>query len=67
MEFYFTSTEDGSINRSVYVQNLENNQKRKLSTQYGTSASFSKGFKYYMNTLSTGNSAPLLIMRMECN
>ena len=59
MEFYFTSTEDGSINRSVYVQNLENNQKRKLSTQYGTnSASFSKGFKYYMNTLSTGNSAP---------
>ena len=59
MEFYFTSTEDGSINRSVYVQNLENNQKRKLSTEYGTnSASFSKGFKYYMNTLSTGNSAP---------
>ena len=59
MEIYFTSTEDGSINRSLYVQSLENDEKRKLSTEDGTnSASFSKGLKYYMNSLSTANSAP---------
>jgi dipeptidyl-peptidase-4 len=59
MEFYFTSTEESSINRTLYVQSLENDKKRKLSTEYGTnSTTFSKGLKYYMNSLSTANSAP---------
>ena len=59
MEFYFSSNEDKSINRHIYVQNLETNEKRKLSSENGTNAaSFSKGFKYYMNTVSTANSAP---------
>ena len=59
MEIYYTSTEDGSINRSLFVQNLENGEKRKLSTAIGTnSASFSKGLKYYMNSVSTANTSP---------
>ena len=59
MEIYYTSTEDGSINRSLFVQNLDTDEKRKLSTNLGTnSASFSNGLKYYMNSISTANSAP---------
>ena len=59
MEFYFTSNEDGSINRSLYVQKIENNEKRKLSTETGTNlVSFSKGLKYYINSFSTANTAP---------
>ncbi len=63
MEIYYSSTEDGSINRSLYVQNLETNKKIKLSTETGTnSASFSKGMKYYMNSLSIANSAPVFTL-----
>ncbi|MBC8265430.1 MAG: S9 family peptidase [Flavobacteriales bacterium] len=59
MEIYYTSTEDGSINRSLFVQNLETNEKRKLSTINGTNnSSFSKGLKYYMNSVSTANTSP---------
>lgn len=59
MEIYYTSTEDGSINRSLFVQNLDTDNKRKLSTDLGTnSATFSKGLKYYMNSISNANSAP---------
>jgi dipeptidyl-peptidase-4 len=60
MLFYYSSTEEGSINRSLYVQNLESGEKKKLSTIEGTNnASFSKGMKYYMNSVSTANSAPV--------
>ena len=63
MEIYYSSTEDGSINRSLYVQNLKTNEKRKLSTEIGTnSASFSQGLKYYMNSLSIANSAPVFTL-----
>ena len=59
MEIYYTSTEDGSINRSLFVQNLDTDEKRKISTNLGTNtASFSNGLKYYMNSISTANSAP---------
>ncbi|MDC0249658.1 S9 family peptidase, partial [Flavobacteriales bacterium] len=59
MKVYFTSTEDGSINRSLYVQHLETDVKTKLSTVSGTNnSSFSNGLKYYMNSVSTANSAP---------
>ena len=59
MEFYYTSTEEGSINRSLYSINLETNLKKKLSKEIGTNeTSFSSGLKYYLNTFSTGNTAP---------
>ncbi len=52
MEIYYRSTEEGSINRTLYVQNLETEEKRKLSTQIGdNSIKFSENFKYYMNSL----------------
>ena len=60
MEIYFTSTEEGSINRTLYAQNLDTDIKTKLSTENGTNnSSFSKGLKYYMNSASTANSAPI--------
>jgi len=63
MEVYYTSTEDSVINRSLYVQNLETGEKRKLSNETGTnSASFSKGLKYYMNSVSTANTAPIFTL-----
>ena len=55
------STEEGSINRTLYVQNLDTDEKRKLSTQIGdNSIKFSENFKYYMNSYSNANTAPLL-------
>ena len=49
MEVYYTSTEDGSINRSLYVQNLETDEKTKLSNETGTnSTSFSKGLMFLL-------------------
>ena len=60
MEIYFTSTEEGSINRTLYAQDLDTDIKTKLSTENGTNnSSFSKGLKYYMNSASTANSAPI--------
>jgi dipeptidyl-peptidase-4 len=59
MEIYYRSTEEGSINRTLYVQNLETKEKRKLSTQIGdNSTKFSKNLKYYMNSYSNANTAP---------
>jgi len=60
MKIFYTSTEDGSINRSLFVQDLEGGEKTRLTTKNGTnSTSFSKGLKYYMNSVSTANSAPI--------
>ena len=60
MEIYFTSTEEGSINRTLYVQHLDTDIKTKISIEKGTNnSSFSKGLKYYMNSVSTANSAPV--------
>ncbi|HIG32661.1 MAG TPA: S9 family peptidase [Flavobacteriales bacterium] len=59
MEIYYRSTEEGSINRTLYVQNLETKEKRKLSTQIGgNSIKFSRNLKYYMNSYSNANTAP---------
>ena len=34
MQIFFTSTEDGSINRSLYVLDLETGKRKKLSTPF---------------------------------
>jgi len=63
MQIFFTSTEDGSINRSLYVLDLESGKRTKLSTQIGTnSAKFSKGLKYYINTFSDANTPPIFTL-----
>ena len=59
MELYYRSTEEGSINRTLYVHNLVTGKKRKLSTQIGdNSIKFSDNFKYYLNSYSNANTAP---------
>ncbi|MAW21772.1 MAG: S9 family peptidase [Flavobacteriales bacterium] len=59
MQVYYRSTEEGSINRTLYVQNLITGEKRKLSTQLGdNSVRFSKNMKYYINSYSNANTAP---------
>ena len=60
MQIYFRSTEDGSVNRSLYMLDLETGKREKLSTQNGTnSVKFSKGLKYYINTYSNANTPPV--------
>ena len=59
MELYFTSTENGSINRSLYMLDLRTGIKKRLNNKVGTNkTSFSKSLKYYMNSFSTANKAP---------
>ena len=56
---YYTSTEDGAINRSVYSINLDGTDKQKLTDKIGNnSATFSKGMKYFINNYSTANTPP---------
>ena len=60
MKIYYRSTEEGSINRTLYVQNLITKEKIKLSTEVGdNSVKFSQNFKYYMNSYSNANQAPI--------
>ena len=63
MEIFFSSTEDGSINRSIYCLDLESGKRKKLNTQIGTnSAKFSNGLKYYINTYSNANTPPIFTL-----
>ena len=63
MEIFFSSTEDGSINRSIYCLDLDSGKRKKLSTQTGTnSAKFSNGLKYYINTYSNANIPPIFTL-----
>ncbi|MBJ10891.1 MAG: S9 family peptidase [Flavobacteriales bacterium] len=56
---YYTSTEDGAINRSVFSINIDGTDKQKLTNKIGTnSATFSKGMKYFINNYSTANTPP---------
>ena len=53
---FYQSTEDGSINRSVYSIKLNGKGKQRLSSNTGTnSAAFSTSFNYYVNTFSSAN------------
>ncbi len=60
MQIFFSSTEDGSINRSVYMLDLETGKREKISTRIGSnSAKFSNGLKYFINTFSDANTPPI--------
>jgi len=66
MNVYYTSTEDGSTNRSLFVQSLDSNEKKRLNEKKGVnSTSFSKGLKYYMNSYSNANSAPIYTLHKD--
>ncbi len=50
---FYQSTQDGSINRSVYSINLDGSNPKKLNSKTGTnSAAFSPSYTYYINTFS---------------
>jgi dipeptidyl-peptidase-4 len=60
MQIFYRSTEEGSINRTLYVLDLETGKRKKLSTEIGAnSVKFSKGSKYYINSYSNANTPPV--------
>jgi|TARA_B110000240_G_C13492747_1_gene450378 dipeptidyl-peptidase-4 len=60
MKIFYRSTEEGSINRTLYVLDLETGKSKKLSKDIGTnSVKFSKGLKYYINSYSNANIPPV--------
>lgn len=57
---YYQSTQDGSINRSLYSIGLNGKHARKLNRRIGANeAYFTRDFKYYLNTYSTANRPPV--------
>jgi len=60
MQIFYRSTEEGSINRTLYMLDLETGKREKLSNRVGTnSVKFSKGLKYYINSYSNANTPPI--------
>jgi dipeptidyl-peptidase-4 len=58
---FFSSTEDGAINRSVYSIAYDGTNKQKLSSGLGVhNPTFSKGMKYYINNFSKANGVPFI-------
>jgi len=58
---FYTSNEEGTINKSLYCINLDGSDKTKLSENLGThSSTFSNGMKYYSNTYSTADTPPYI-------
>ena len=58
---FYTSNEEGAINKSLYCINLDGSDKTKLSEDLGThSSTFSNGMKYYSNTYSTADTPPYI-------
>ena len=58
---FYTSNEEGAINKSLYCINLDGSDKTKLSEDLGThSSTFSNGMKYYSNTYSTSDTPPYI-------
>ncbi|WP_457618411.1 S9 family peptidase [Lutibacter sp.] len=57
---YYQSTEDGSINRTIYAIKLNGKNKKRLTNPSGTNdASFSKNFNYFINSFSDVNTPPI--------
>ncbi len=51
---FYQSTEEGSINRSIYSIDISGKKKKKLSKYVGeNSAAFSNSFNYFVNTYSS--------------
>ena len=56
---FYQSTEDGSINRSVYSIGLNGKKKKRLTKSVGAnSASFSADYTYFINTYSSATNPP---------
>jgi dipeptidyl-peptidase 4 len=59
-KIFYQSTEEGSINRSIYSIDLYGKNKLKLNKSVGSnSAAFSNSFNYFINTYSSVSTPPL--------
>ena len=59
-KIFYQSTEDGSINRSLYSIDISGNNKQKLNKNIGNnSAAFSNSFNYFINTYSSATTPPV--------
>ena len=57
---YYTSTENGAVNRDVYSVKLNGKDKKRLSAKSGfTSYEFTPGYKYYISSYSNANTPPV--------
>ena len=57
---FYQSTEEGSINRSIYSIEINGKNKKKLSDKIGTNrAAFSSSYNYFINTFSNSNTPPV--------
>jgi len=57
---YYTSAEDGAINKTIYKINITGKNKKRISDASGTSeAEFSNGMKYFIKTYSDANTPPV--------
>jgi dipeptidyl-peptidase-4 len=61
--FYYQSAETSPLRRNVYAIRVDGKKKYKLTSGEGTnSASFSKGFKYFINTFSSTTTPTLVTL-----
>ncbi len=59
-KIFYQSTEEGSINRSIFSVGLSGKKKLKLNKSVGSnSAAFSNSFNYFINTYSSVNTPPV--------
>jgi len=62
-QVYYSSYEESSINRSVYRVGLDGKKKKKISKEKGwNTASFSKGFKYYIHYHSSASTPQVITL-----
>jgi len=62
---YFTSVENGTINKSIYTINLNGKSKELISSSTGTNdAEFSNGMNYFIKTYSDANTPNIISL---CN
>lgn len=65
--FYYESTEESPLERYTYAIDL-NGKKTKLTTEQGwNNTSFSKNFKFYINTVSRIDTPPLTVLYDQNN
>ncbi len=63
---YFTATKESSIERHIYVCDIDGKNLKKLSAGSGWhSARFSSDFSLYFHTVSTANTAPVYSIRQN--
>ena len=61
--FYFQAAKESPLRREVYSVNMQGEELRKISEKEGTNAaSFSNGFKFYINTFSSAQQPPYITL-----